>query len=103
VILSVEQAQAILEVFGPCSSTYECTSAAEIVEAAKEYPSLSAFCKDLIEGESVFWEQRGNQWSGEDEEKFKAEVRADKALLAGIRHRVKDFLRTMKTWQGGQS
>jgi len=91
--LTFEQAKAIRQAFGPCTVVYECMDTRELVEEAADEPDLSTFVESLLASEEIHLEQRGNQWSGENEEQFRAEVAEDERFLADVRERVETFLR----------
>lgn len=86
--ITLEQADRIRKAFGPCSSVYECMDLEDIVREAEGYATVKAFVRRLLKGEELFLEQRGNQWSGENEEEFRAAVAEDKAFVKSMRVRV---------------
>lgn len=91
--ISEEQAKQIHEVFGPCTFLYECGDTEEIIAQGEENETIKDLLDSLFESESLHLEQRGNQWSGEDEEQFKKDVASDKQFLAGLRKRIDDYIR----------
>jgi len=99
--LTTEQAKAIIEAFGPCTSVYECREPAELVEDALDFSDLATLVCALFKAEEIFLEQRGNQWSGENEKQFRAEVADDKRFLAAVWERLWLFLRDAA--EGGAS
>jgi len=64
-----------------------------LVEEAVEFETLKAFLDDQLDMETLRWEQRGNQWSGENETEFKAAVSEDQRMLADIRTRIDAWLK----------
>jgi hypothetical protein len=94
--ITKEQAKEILDVFGPCTVLYECTDATELIERAKEERTLYTLLWALIDSEDIHLEQRGNQWSGENEERFKADTAEDETFLRELKQRVTKYLADKK-------
>lgn len=94
--LSLEQAKQIIDVFGPCTTLYECREPRELVEEAASEPDLETLVLSLLASEGLYLEQRGNQWSGENEAQFREDVAADKVFLSEVRTRVLDYLKSGK-------
>jgi hypothetical protein len=81
------------EVFGPCTVLYECGDEEEVMAQAAENSSVKALLESLYESESLFLEQRGNQWSGENEVQFREDVAGDKRFLSAIKERISLYLK----------
>lgn len=94
--ITEQQAKEIHELFGPCTFLYECGDTEEIMAQSAECDTVKALLYSLFEAESLHLEQRGNQWSGENEEQFKKEVAEDKRFLKELRKRIREYLKKEK-------
>lgn len=92
--MSNELAEKVLEAFGPCTTLYECTTAEELIEQAKDFDTLKECIDVMLTCEEIHAERDMDvayheESSGEEAYKNKHQKVIDesKERIAAIRQR----------------